>query len=39
MLEDGMTGNANLSARNKRIEQKLSPIAEEGSEVQLLLIR
>ena len=39
MLKDGMAGDTNLSARNERIEEQLSPIAEERSEVQLLLVR
>ena len=34
-----MAGDTNLSARNERIEEQLSPIAEERPEVQLLLVR
>ena len=34
-----MAGDTNMSARNKRIEEQLSPVAEESSKVQLLLIR
>src|ERR1017187_9350070 len=39
MLKDGMAGDTNMSARNKRIQEERSPIAEERSEVQLFLVR
>ena len=34
-----MAGDTNMSARNERIEEQPSPIAEERSEVQLFLVR
>lgn len=33
-----MAGDTNMSARNERIEEQLSPVAEERPEVQLLLV-